>query len=329
MKLPAQQLAEVLQKLPKTKSDNLLLGLDIADDAGIYKITDEIALIQTTDFFTPVCSDAYEFGQIAAANSLSDVYAMGGKPITALNIVMFPNNKVPMDVYAQILLGGNDKVSEAGAVIVGGHTIDDDVPKYGLAVTGTVHPNKFTANSNAEPGDVLLLTKPVGTGVVITGKSEGEVSEEYYRIALNYMKMLNKSAAEVMQKYDVRAATDVTGFSLIGHSKNIASASDVTLRIDSSKVPLLPGAYELADLGCIPGASFKNQRFLEQFCEVQEIDYNIKMLMFDAQTSGGILMCIKPEFVESALQDLLQNGCPDSAVIGEVIDKGEKDIIVT
>jgi selenide, water dikinase len=321
-------LAEVLEQLPKPKSENLLLGLDIADDAGIYKISAEIALIQTTDFFTPVCSNAYEFGQIAAANSLSDVYAMGGKPITALNIVMFPNTKIPMDVYAQILLGGHDKVTEAGAVIIGGHTIDDDIPKYGLAVTGTVHPERFTANSNAKPGDILILTKPIGTGVIITGKSENEVSAENYRIALDYMKMLNKTAAEVMQKFNVRAATDITGFSLIGHAKNIASASGVSLKLESNKIPLLPGAYELADMGCIPGASFKNQKFLEQFCGINDIDYNVKMLMFDAQTSGGILMCIKPNFAERALQDLKQNGCPDSAIVGEVTEKKDKDIFV-
>ena len=306
-------MADILHLLPKPKSDKLLVGINTSDDAGVFQISEEIALIQTTDFFTPVCSDAYEFGQIAAANSLSDVYAMGGKPLTALNIVMFPNDKLPLEIYAQILQGGNDKVIEAGAVLAGGHTIDDEIPKYGLAVTGVVHPKKVISNTQAEVGDVLILTKPVGTGIIISAKGLDEVKTEDYQTALDNMKQLNKSAAEIMQKYEVRAATDITGFGLIGHAKNIAFGSNVTLSVKSKKIPLLPGAYEMTELGCIPTAAFRNQKQLETFCKFEKnVDYNLKMLMFDAQTSGGILMCVKPDVVEKALTELISNDCLNS-----------------
>ena len=218
---------------------NLLVGINTFDDAGVYKITDEIALIQTTDFFPPVCSDPHEFGQIAAANSLSDVYAMGGKPITALNLMMFPEEQIPLDVYTEILKGGNDKVVESGAVIIGGHTINDYPPKYGLAVTGIVHPEKIITNSNAEVGDVLILTKPIGSGIIVAGQKLDEVSQDDYRNALENMKLLNKEASEVMQKYNVKAATDITGFSFLGHALKMAQASDVSFSIRSKKIPLL------------------------------------------------------------------------------------------
>ena len=221
-------MAEILKKLPKPQHPNLLVGSDTFDDAGVYKISDEIALIQTTDFFTPVCSDAYDFGQIAAANALSDVYAMGGKPITALNLVMFPDEKIPIDVCIRILQGGSDKVIEAGALIIGGHTITDFPPKYGLAVTGIIHPERVITNSNAKPGDVLVLAKPIGTGIIIAGKRLNETSEENYLEAIKNMKLLNKKAAEIMQKFNIITATDITGFSFIGHSKNVAEASKVS-----------------------------------------------------------------------------------------------------
>ena len=321
IKLPPQQLAEILSKLPKPSHPNLLVGIDTCDDAGVYKISDEIALIQTTDFFTPVCSDAYEFGQIAAANSLSDVYAMGGKPITALNLVMFPDDKIPLEIYTQMLQGGNDKVEEAEAIIVGGHTISDYPPKYGLAVTGIVHPDRIITNANAKTGDVLILAKPLGTGVIIAGERLNEVSEKNYQDMLDMMKLLNKDASEIMQKYDVKAATDITGFSFIGHAKNIAEASNVTLSIESKKIPILEGAYELVDMGCIPGATFRNQKFLEKFCKFNNVDYNIKMLMFDAQTSGGILMCVDPLKVDSILSDLKNSSYPCAEIVGNVKSK--------
>ena len=321
-------MAEILKNLPKPKHPNLLVGSDTFDDAGVYKISDEIALIQTTDFFTPVCSDAYDFGQIAAANALSDVYAMGGKPITALNLVMFPDEKIPIEVYIKILQGGSDKVIEAGALIIGGHTITDFPPKYGLAVTGIIHPEKVITNSNAKPGDVLVLAKPIGTGIIIAGKRLNETSEENYLEAIKNMKLLNKKAAEIMQKFNITTATDITGFSFIGHAKNVAEASKVSFVFQSKKIPLLPGAYDLVDLGCIPGAAFRNQKYLEKYCKFKNVDYNIKMLMFDAQTSGGILMCVNPLKVEDILSELRKSCYPNAAVVGEVQNEGRSRIII-
>ncbi len=306
---------------------NLLVGINTFDDAGVYKITDEIALIQTTDFFPPVCSDPHEFGQIAAANSLSDVYAMGGKPITALNLMMFPEEQIPLDVYTEILKGGNDKVVESGAVIIGGHTINDYPPKYGLAVTGIVHPEKIITNSNAEVGDVLILTKPIGSGIIVAGQKLDEVSQDDYRNALENMKLLNKEASEVMQKYNVKAATDITGFSFLGHALKMAQASDVSFSIRSKKIPLLSGAYELADLGCFPGACFRNQSYVERNCSFRNVDYNLKMLMFDAQTSGGILMCVRAADVDSVLKELRET-YPQTEIVGEVEECNEKFISV-
>jgi len=328
-KLAAQKLRKILEKLPKTNHPDLLVGIDTCDDAGVFKISDEVALIHTTDFFPPVCSDAYEFGQIAAANCLSDVYAMGGKPITALNLMMFPDDKISLDVYSEILQGGNDKIIESGAIVVGGHSIRDFPPKYGMAITGVVHPNKIITNANAKPGDILVLTKPLGTGIIIAGQKLNEVSVENYQNALDYMKLLNKSAAEIMQKYKVRAATDITGFGLLGHSMNMAQASNVSMRIRSSDIPLLTGAYELTDLGCIPGASFRNLAFVEEYCSFTKIDYNLKMLMLDAQTSGGILMCVNHSVVDSLLKELIENVYPQATIIGEVISSKKRYIEVT
>lgn len=326
-KIAAHKLRKILEKLPKTSHPDLLVGIETCDDAGVFKISDEVALIQTTDFFPPICSDAYEFGQIAAANCLSDVYAMGGKPITALNLIMFPDDKISLDVYLEILQGGNDKIIESGAIIVGGHSINDFPPKYGLAITGIVHPNKIITNANAKPGDILVLTKPLGTGVIIAGKKLNEVSLENYQNALDYMKFLNKSAAEIMQKYKVRAATDITGYSLLGHALNMAQASEVTMQIISSKVPILSGAYELVDLGCIPGATFRNLTYVEEYCSFTNVDYNLKMLMLDAQTSGGILMCVNKSVVDFLVSELIDNGNTHSTIIGEVMSSKDKCII--
>ncbi len=311
-------MADILKELPHPKHPNLLVGFNTHDDAGVYKISDNLALIQTTDFFPPICSDAYDFGQIAAANSLSDVYAMGGKPLTALNLVMFPDDKIPMQVFTQMLKGGYDKVNEAEAIIIGGHTINDFPPKYGLAVTGIIHPEKIITNSKAQPGDVLILTKPVGTGIIIAGQKLREVSNEDYKNALICMKSLNKKAAEIMQKYNIQAATDITGFGLIGHAQKMAETSKVTMVLESKKIPVLKGAYELADLGCIPGAAFRNQNYLKKYCKFKNIDYNLEMLMFDAQTSGGILMCVHPSKADSLMNDLKNKVLSNAEIIGEV-----------
>jgi len=318
-KLPPTQLADALAGLTRISHERLLVDINTHDDAGVWKLTDDIALIQTTDFFPPICSDPYEFGQIAAANALSDVYAMGGKPINALNLVMFPQNRIGLDVLKDILRGGIDTVNESGAVIVGGHTIDDYPPKYGLAVTGIVHPDNLTTNAAAGPGDVLILTKAIGTGTIVAGHRIEEGTEKGYRRALASMKQLNKAGAEVMRKYNVRAATDITGFGLLGHALKMARASSVSFRIFAHHVPLLDDAYRLVDLGCIPGASFRNQRFAEDHCTFEtRVDYNLRMLLFDPQTSGGLLFAVSGEHASSAVSDLHNSGNEHAAIIGRV-----------
>jgi selenide, water dikinase len=317
-KLPAGQLREALSGLPATPHPNLLVNIDTHDDAGVFKINDETALIQTTDFFTPVCSDPYEFGQIAAANALSDVYAMGGKVLTALNIVAFPAH-IPLEVLREILRGGIDKVIEAGGVMMGGHTIVDDTPKYGLAVTGTVHPHKIITNAAAKPGDALILTKPIGAGIIMAGKRIGEISDEKYQAVLESMKQLNAAGAEIMQKYGVKCATDITGFGLAGHALKMAQGSHVSLHIETAKVPLFEGADELAELGCIPGACFRNMEFSENDIEfLEKVNYEHKMLMMDAQTSGGLLICCKNEDSEDIVNEMHNVGFLSSCVIGSV-----------
>ncbi len=320
-KLPAGQLSEALSGLEVPSHPDLLVSIETHDDAGVFRINDDIALIQTTDFFTPVCSDPYEFGQIAAANALSDVYAMGGKVLTALNIVAFPAN-IPLYVLREILRGGIDKVTEAGGVIVGGHTIVDDTPKYGLAVTGTVHPQRIISNAAAKPGDVLILTKPIGAGIIMAGKRIGEISDDNYHAVLESMKQLNLKGAEIMQKYDVRCATDITGFGLAGHALKMAQASHVSLHIETAKVPLFDGTLELAELGCLPGACFRNTEYTAKDTFFRDtVSYEHKMIMADAQTSGGLLICCPAEKSDAVLQELLENGFENAAIIGVVIDK--------
>jgi selenide,water dikinase len=326
-KIPPRQLEEILKFLPLPEDSNILVDIDTHDDAGVYKVNEELALVLTTDFFPPVCSDPYEFGQIAAANSISDVYAMGGDPILALNIMMFPAAKLPMEAYAEILKGGYDKAAEAGVRIIGGHTIDDFPPKYGLAVTGFVHPQKVITNAGASAGDVLILTKPIGSGVIMAGLRMKMAGEEEAAAARNYMKLLNRSGAAIMKKYNLKGATDITGFGLAGHAMKMARASNVTFNINMSEVPLLQGAYDLVENGCIPGASFRNLDYAEENMELSEdLDYNLKMLAFDAQTSGGLLMCVPYRKAGLVLNDLHSEGLITSAIIGSVTEKSEKYI---
>jgi len=326
-KLSASELNKALAGLPKIKHKNLLVDIDTHDDAGVYKINDDYALVQTTDFFPPVCSDPYDFGQIAAANALSDIYAMGGQVLTVLNIAMFPSN-LSLSILKEILKGGQDKVTEAGGIILGGHTITDDIPKYGLAVTGWVHPDNVITNADAKAGDVLIITKPIGTGVIISAKKNKLVNEDDYAAAVKNMKHLNKGAAEIMMKYSVSSATDVTGFGLLGHTLKMALGSDVSIKLYSGKVPVLKGVMELIDLGIIPGAAFRNLEYAEKDCFFDDtIDYNRKMLLADAQTSGGLLISIAAEKANSLVADLKQAGEAFS-VIGKVIDKAEKSVYV-
>jgi len=325
-KLPAGLLSEVLGKLPLVKDPRLLVDLETHDDAGVYKLNEETALIFTTDFFPPICSDAYEFGEISAANALSDIYAMGGTPLMALNLMMFSQERIPLDVFGQILEGGQAKVREAGALVAGGHTIDDHPPKYGLAVVGTVHPDHLITNAGARPNDVLLLTKAIGTGALVSGQKNGLCSEGDYRLALEQMKQLNRHASALAVKYHVRGMTDITGFALAGHAMKMAEASRVSFRIHSLQVPLLPGAYQVFEKGSIPGATFRNLEFTgEQAHFARSVDYNIKMLLHDAQTSGGLLLAVNPDHAASLLSDLNRLDPEISAMeIGEVIPESPR-----
>ncbi len=327
-KLSSKQLEEILSKLPTVKNENVLVDIDTHDDAGVYKINDETALIFTTDFFPPVCSDPFEFGQIAAANALSDVYAMGGTPLMALNITMFSINQLPVEALAEILKGGSDKVGEAGAMILGGHTIDDTPAKYGLAVVGTVHPEKLITNSGAKEGDKLILTKPLGIGALLAGKKAGIATDDDLLFAVEQMKLLNKFGAGVMSKYNIKGATDITGFGLLGHSIRMANASNVSFRIKSDLLPLIPKAYEIADSGCLPGAMFRNLEFAKDHTFFRRgVDYNLKMLACDAQTSGGLMMCVPADKVDMVLNELLKSKLHQQAsVIGEVLPKSSKAI---
>lgn len=327
-KLPARDLSKALADLPKTPHPNLLVDIETHDDAGVFKINDDLALIQTTDFFTPVCSDPFEFGQIAAANALSDVYAMGGEVLTALIIVAFPAS-APLQVLSEILSGGIQKVKEAGGVIVGGHTILDDVPKYGLAVTGTVHPRKIITNSAAKSGDVLILTKPIGAGIIMAGHRIGVVRPEHYQTVLDSMKQLNKAAVPIMQKYEVKCATDITGFGLAGHAGKMADASEVSLRICTASLPVFDGVKELLDIGCIPGACFRNLEYIESISNFgPNLTYENKMLVMDAQTSGGLLLCCDADKAGNIIFELIEAGFRSSAIVGEVLQKSYSSLIL-
>lgn len=319
-KIPASVLESILLNLPKVTDPNVLVDIETHDDAGVYRINDELALIVTTDFFPPICSDAYEFGQIAATNSISDVYAMGGEPFLALNIAMFPSTKIPIEVYQRILEGAAAVAKESGTIIIGGHTIDDYPPKFGLAVIGKVHPNKVITNAGLKPGEKLILTKPLGTGIIVAGKRLEMVSENCYLEALKWMKILNADGCKVMQKYSVSGATDITGFGLLGHALKMAKASKVNLSINSKSIPYILESYKLVDEGCIPGAAFRNLEYIDKDVNFQNIDYNLKMIMTDAQTSGGLLMGVKLEVAEDAVNELKSKGLNYTSIIGEVTE---------
>jgi selenide,water dikinase len=324
-KISPGQLEEILKYLPLPADPNILVDIDTHDDAGVYRVNEELALVLTTDFFPPVCSDPYEFGQIAAANSISDVYAMGGDPVLALNIMMFPAAKLPMEAYAEIIKGGFDKAAEAGVRIIGGHTIDDSPPKYGLAVVGYVHPGRVITNAGARTGDNLILTKPLGTGTIMAGQRLGISDDDDIAEAIRYMKLLNNTGAAVMKKFNIKGATDITGFGLAGHALKMARSSKVSLNLIMKDVPLIGKTYDLIDEGCIPGASFRNLEFAEKDMEFAPgLDYNIKMTAFDAQTSGGLLMSVPADDTELLLYELKAAGLTDSAVVGNVRESGTK-----
>ena len=314
----------MLGKLPKFHDDNLLVGIETSDDAAIYKVTEDIALIQTVDFFTPIVDDPYTFGQIAAANSLSDVYAMGGEPKIALNIVGFPNCLDPA-VLGEILAGGADKVKEAGAVLVGGHSVQDDEPKYGLCVSGFVHPKKIFKNYGCRPGDILILTKQIGTGIVNTAIKAEMASEAAVKEAVTVMASLNKKAKEVVEKYDVSACTDITGFGLLGHCVEMASASEVTFELHVEDIAYLEEAISYAQMGLIPAGAYKNRGYSIGKVESGSVAEHYLDLLYDPQTSGGLLISVAEKDVKPMLEDFkVANMDTTVSIIGKVAPKSDK-----
>jgi selenide, water dikinase len=314
----------VLGKLARQNDPNVLVGFDKADDAGVYKISATQALVQTVDFFTPIVDDPYTFGQIAATNSLSDVYAMGGRPLSALAIVCFPE-KGDLDVLQQILAGGLSKMMEAGCTVIGGHSVRDPEIKFGYAVTGTIHPEKVWANANAQVLDALVLTKALGTGVISTAIKQGKAEQPWIDGAVKSMTTLNARAADIAasRKFTVHAATDVTGFGLIGHAREMAAGSDVSLRIDSGKVPLLEGAIDCVRAGLIPGGLKNNREFAECLVSYdQRIPEEIRTILFDPQTSGGLLLSVARADTSSLVEALTSAGVP-AVEIGEVLPPGK------
>jgi selenide,water dikinase len=297
---------------------DLLVGRGSSDDAGVIRIRDDLALIQTLDFFTPIVDDPRTFGRIAATNSLSDVYAMGGKPLTAMNIVCFPRKTLPLEVLKEVLLGGLEVINEAGALLVGGHSVEDPELKYGLSVTGTVHPDRVVTNSGARPGDALILTKPLGTGVLATAIKAGLAPPAVEAEAVRWMCTLNRAAAEAMQEEGASACTDITGFGLLGHGLEMASGSGVTLELLASKVPLIQGVKDLAAMGLFPGGSFANRKFCERAVTVDGgADPLLVDLLADAQTSGGLLIAVSAASREALHENLERRGVPH-AEIGRV-----------
>ena len=306
-----------MHELPKFRDPDLLVGTETADDAGVYRLRPDLAIVNTVDFFTPIVDDPYTFGQISATNSLSDVYAMGGEPKTCMNIVCFPKGKMDIEILGEILKGGAEKVKESGAVVVGGHSIIDDEIKFGMAVTGVIHPDKILRNVGVQEGDVLILTKPLGTGIITTALKKGKASEESVNEAVQSMTTLNATAAQVARKHPVHACSDVTGFGILGHALEMASGSDVTLVIESAKMPLLRGTPRLAEKGYITGGCKRNKDYLN---DKMLIDKNIREGLVEAaldpQTSGGLLFAIARRHAAKLLEELHAAGVAHATEVG-------------
>lgn len=310
-------------------NDSVIVGMDSLDDAGVYKISDDLAIIQTVDFFTPIVDDSYRFGQIAAANALSDIYAMGGIPKTAMNLVGFPLKQMDISILRQIIQGGLDKMKEADVVLVGGHSVEDRELKYGLSVTGFVHPDRILTKKNVSAGDYLVLTKPLGTGVINTAIKGGVASSEVIERVTQLMAMLNRDAAEVMHKYNVHACTDITGFGLLGHLAEMIVGSGCGLTLDAENIPVLPEAIDYAAMGLLPGGAFKNKEFRESMVEFSSsVNPIVGDLLFDPQTSGGLLICLDKNEADKLVNELHQKGIDKSAVIGQVISAPPEKILV-
>jgi len=328
--LPPGDLDKALCGLEIPTDSNVIVGLERADDAGVYKVTDDIAIIQTVDFFTPIVDDPYWFGQIAAANALSDIYAMGGVPKTAMNLVAFPLKKMDISVLRRILEGGLDKMKEAGVVLIGGHSVEDNELKYGLSVTGFIHPDRVLVKKNLKAGDHLILTKPIGTGIINTAIKAGLASGEIIEKVTKLMATLNRDGAQVMEKYPVHACTDITGFGLLGHLAEMVKSSGTSVKLWADKIPVIPETFEYAAMGLIPAGAYKNREFRESMVSFSpSVEYTLQLIMFDPQTSGGLLIAIESRYAEALLDELKKKGLTDSQIIGEVISDPAEKIVIT
>lgn len=320
----------MLGELPKQPYDaNVIVGFDTADDAGVYRLRDDLALVQTLDFFTPIVDDPFDYGRIAALNSINDVWAMAGTPITALAITCFPKTGVDFSILAEIMRGGLHVLTQNNVALLGGHSVDNEQIMFGYSVTGVIDPNKVATNAGARPGDVIILTKPVGTGVISTGIKFAKAPAEVAASSVEIMLTSGRAAAEAMREFDVKGATDVTGFALLGHAWELACASKVTIEIDSSRVPLLPGAIELASAGLLTSGDKTNREYVGEDIEIAErVGKEIRSLLFDPQTAGGLLISISPERA-GLLLDRLRADYSQAEIIGSVVKRRARSIIVT
>lgn len=325
-KLGAGVLSRILGMLPRGPVDeNLLIGYDSKDDAAVYKVSDDVAIVQTLDFFPPMVDDPYIFGQIAATNAFSDVFAMGGEVKTALNIVCFPED-MDLNILGKILQGGAEKVIAAGGTLAGGHSIADDGVKYGLSVTGIVHPDKIYANNMAETGDILILTKKLGVGIICTANRIGEASEESMAEAVASMTTLNKAAAEISRNYRVHACTDITGFSFLGHLHEMVDGEH-SCQVFAAQVPVMQNALQYADEFYLTAAAQKNRNYVEKYVQFENIPFAMEEVLFDPQTSGGLLLAVHPQDAEKMLKEMQEAGLP-AAIVGEITEKDEFEIYV-
>lgn len=315
----------MLDSLPQSEDENLLVGYNTSDDAGIYRLSEELALVTTADFITPPVNDPFVYGQIAAANALSDVYAMGGQPKVCLNLLCFPSKLLPHKDLEQIIAGALSKITEAGAVLAGGHSVEDDEPKFGLSVVGLVHPDKFWTNGGAQPGDGLVLTKPLGSGVLFNANLKRWVTESAMQRCIEALICLNKDAADIMKKYDIHAVTDVTGFGLGGHGLEMAKASNVRLRLKMADLPLFDEAIAMYDKGMSTGVNSHNEKLIGASVEYEkEFSASQKQMILDPQTSGGLLAALPADQAAELVKELAQIPTPAAVIIGEVISSGGK-----
>ena len=322
-------LNNVMKDIKPGYNENVIVGFDTMDDAGVYRISPDMALIQTLDFFTPIVDDPYTYGQIAACNALSDIYAMGGKPITAMNIVCFPVKKFSLDVLNKILKGGLDILEKAGVQLLGGHSVEDDELKYGLSVTGTVHPDRVLRNVGLKPGDSLVLTKALGTGIVGTALKAGEAKEDDIAAFVQSMTTLNRLTSEIAQKYNIHACTDITGFGLIGHLIEMLSLDKLKITINSLSLPLLPGALNYASGGLIPGGLYKNREYIGAKCDIDaSVKRELADVVFDPQTSGGLLIALSEKDAPALLAELKSGGIDKACIIASVNEADKGKIVV-